>query len=380
VKASVEPRIAAREKQMKSTILYYSDMATGGSSDKEYRIQLESTEGGCLVNFQYGRRGGTLQAGTKTPSAVGYKQAEEIYDRLVREKMSKGYVGAEAGSTSKAPTAINKSDTSRRTPYPQEKLEEIDVEEAERLVKDPRYVLELKANGHFRQAEKLTDGSIISFNKKGEPKPFPPEVVEELAALPLKTFFFDGELVGSYYSIFQMLQKNGECLKALPYEDRHYAAREVIQPHEKQYVKIIAQWEGTREKQHSLALYKKNRVEGVAFKRKDAPYRAGDSGVHKKFKFVKTCTCRILALGTKGHDNASLGLLKGDEWVNVGGASMIGKDKRIKVGSLVEVRFLYFTGSRLYQPRIERLRLDQTEKDCDFNQLRHAYQEGVEAA
>ncbi len=362
---------------MKATILYYKSLEE--NSDKEYRLQLVKKGTAYVVLFQYGRRAGTLTAGTKTPTPVSLEEAERVYDKLVREKMSKGYIGAEAGTAAPlAPTPIEKADASRRTPYPQEKLEEIGREEAELLVKDDRYFLQLKANGHFRQAEKLPNGTVISYNKKGEAKEFPAEVEKDLAALPLKTFFFDGELVGTSYVVFQILQKNGTSLKHLPYKDRLGMAMKAISD-SGSHIKPIATWEGTKAKQAGLALLRKTRCEGACFKRKDAIYRSGGG---KKYKFLKTITCKVMELGTKGHVNARLGLLKDGKWIEVGGASMIGKNKNIKVGSLVEVTFLYFTGSRLYQPRIIELRDDVNESECTFKQQIKAsmYQEGVEAA
>lgn len=72
----------------KSASLYFQE----GSSDKEYHLQLEEVKGGHVVNFQYGRRGGTLQKGTKTLVPVSIGAAEQIYDKLYREKTGKGYV------------------------------------------------------------------------------------------------------------------------------------------------------------------------------------------------------------------------------------------------------------------------------------------------
>lgn len=43
---------------------------TEGSSDKVYHAQLEAKGEGYTVNFQYGRRGGTLASGSKTPEPV----------------------------------------------------------------------------------------------------------------------------------------------------------------------------------------------------------------------------------------------------------------------------------------------------------------------
>ena len=62
-----------------------------GTSDKEYHAQLEPKGSGFVVNFQYGRRGRALTAGTKTPNPLPQDKAEKIYDKLVQEKMAKGY-------------------------------------------------------------------------------------------------------------------------------------------------------------------------------------------------------------------------------------------------------------------------------------------------
>jgi bifunctional non-homologous end joining protein LigD len=354
---------------MKSTTLLFSDLATGGSSHKEYRAHLLKQGNNYVVTFEYGRQGGTLIAGTKTPKPVSLEDAERIYEALVREKLSKGYVGAEASSKAAAKSVPN---SAGRTKYPVELLDEITRAEAEALVKDSQYIMQVKLNGHRRQIEKTKDG-FIGYNKKGEPVPIPAELVKSLNVMKLKTFFIDGELVGDRYYAFDILNANGKDLKTQPYRERW----SILDSYAPGFVPDT--WQSTAQKQAGLAMLLKNRAEGAVFKLCSATYRAG-RGTGRKFKFVKTCTCRILALATKGHDNASLGLLKDGNWINVGGASMIGKDKNIRVGSLVEVRFLYFTGSRLYQPRIERIREDQTEKDCGFSQLKHAYQEGVEAA
>ena len=67
--------------------LYYRQ----GSSDKVYHAQLDQVDGGFVVNFQFGRRGSTLQSGTKTPVPVPYDRAKKVYDKLVAEKKGKGY-------------------------------------------------------------------------------------------------------------------------------------------------------------------------------------------------------------------------------------------------------------------------------------------------
>ena len=58
-----------------SISLYYRE----GNSDKVYHVQLVEVEGGCVVNFQYGRRGSTLQTGTKTATPVTRYEAEKTF-------------------------------------------------------------------------------------------------------------------------------------------------------------------------------------------------------------------------------------------------------------------------------------------------------------
>jgi bifunctional non-homologous end joining protein LigD len=349
----------------KSVVLYYNDLATGGSSDKEYRIQIVKAGDGYNVLFQYGRRGGTLSDGTKTKEPVPLEEAERIYQGLIREKLGKGYIAPTAselqsGSASVAPKPLPK-DVSR-TPYVNEELVEIDEEMGEvHLLKDSRYVMQIKLDGHFRDAEKRADGSIISYNKLGEAKPFPPAVEQALAKIPLDTFFLRGELIGDLYIPVDMLFKNGVDLAGETYEKRFV---ELGLATDGTDIKPVQTWWTEKDKRAGIALCRKRRTEGVCFKLKSAKYQ-GKRSLHMKLKFLKSATCKILALAVKGHDNARLGLFDGKKWIEVCGASMIGKDKRIiKVGSLVEVSFLYATeGNRLYQPRIKELREDVAESD-----------------
>ena len=66
--------------------LYYSE----GRSNKEYHAEIVEISGGNVVNFRYGRRGGTLTSGTKTSSPIEFTEAKRIFDKLVKEKTGKG--------------------------------------------------------------------------------------------------------------------------------------------------------------------------------------------------------------------------------------------------------------------------------------------------
>src|SRR5271167_3080911 len=79
---------------MEKITLYFRQ----GSSDKIYQAAIEAKDGGYVVNFAYGRRGTTLQTGTKTHTPVDYDEAKSIYDKLIREKTAKGYTPGEDGT------------------------------------------------------------------------------------------------------------------------------------------------------------------------------------------------------------------------------------------------------------------------------------------
>src|SRR3990170_703458 len=90
--------------------LHYQD----DRSDKVYHVQVEEVKGGYVVNFQFGRRGSTLQTGSKTPSPVPLDEALKIRERLLREKMGKGYKvmngAAHAASVQPAASAPARTD------------------------------------------------------------------------------------------------------------------------------------------------------------------------------------------------------------------------------------------------------------------------------
>lgn len=79
--------------QAESVELSYQDEA----SDKVYRLYLENDGDNWTVRAEWGRRGKALQGGVKA-SAVPYAEAKRGYDKLVAEKVRKGYEVAREGA------------------------------------------------------------------------------------------------------------------------------------------------------------------------------------------------------------------------------------------------------------------------------------------
>jgi hypothetical protein len=81
---------------VKQSFLYFKE----GNSDKVYEIDLCDTGNDkYVVNFRYGRRGGPLKEGSKTPVPVALTEAEKIFDTIETEKLSKGYTTSSSGES-----------------------------------------------------------------------------------------------------------------------------------------------------------------------------------------------------------------------------------------------------------------------------------------
>ena len=80
--------------QPESITLYFKE----GSSDKVYQTELVPSGEGWKVNFAFGRRGNSLQPGTKTTKPVTYEAAKRIYTKLISEKQAKGYSTGASGA------------------------------------------------------------------------------------------------------------------------------------------------------------------------------------------------------------------------------------------------------------------------------------------
>jgi ATP-dependent DNA ligase len=111
-------------------------------------------------------------------------------------------------------------------------------------------------------------------------------------------------------------------------------------------------------------------AEGAVAKLRTSLYRPGTrSREWIKLKLVKTAD--LVVLGRTAKPNAiQLGAYSPDgELVEVGACSGIGKAP-VAVGGVIEVNYLYWTGSRVYQPRMMRVREDKTASACSTDQFR----------
>jgi bifunctional non-homologous end joining protein LigD len=358
------------EKQESAT-LAFSDIAQGGSSDKVYNINLDRSGDGWSVTAQYGRRGNALATDVKTKNgAVGYDAAKKIFDKVVAQKVAKGYV--RGAGESRAPVAAPEFPATGGGVRSQELLTEIDERAAAALVLDPDYWMQDKSDGHSRGVVKA-GGVIFGLNKLGRKVPLPAELHDELSRINLETFHIDAELVGDKLVCRDLLDADGD-IHGLPYEVRFVRLvkaiyRESAEPREFKHISVVATWEGSF-KPAALEQQIKERREGVVFKLRGAPHRAGRNGQHKKFKFVKTLSAIAGKPRASGKDSVEVFLAgRTGVVVSVGSVSLIGKPP-VAEGDVVEVAYLYASaGKRLVQPRLMRVRTDVEQDECTLDQL-----------
>lgn len=256
-----------------------------GKSDKVYKIAIVDVGDQYVVNFEFGRRGSTLQAGTKTTSPVSLTKANEIFNKLIQEKTAKGYRSPQSFGLAPDTGAITKFIPVNRelSGIAPQLLKRIQKEDLASFINNDAYVVQQKHDGRRLLLVKDEQG-IKGINKKGEYVSPPAEFAKEIEAYSGHVTF-DGEAVGPFYFVFDLLFENGIDLRSLPYTDR-LARLESRYQNSKTFWLVKTIREDKRDFVIEVMMAGK---EGVVFKRADAPY----SEQQIKYKFVESATVRV---------------------------------------------------------------------------------------
>ena len=360
-----------------SISLFYKD----GSSDKVYNAEIKKISNrtgpddkAFVVNFEYGRRGSTLTSGTKTTSPVDFLTAKKVYEKLVREKIAKGYkpdVNYKILSTTidNGPSAnLMKfqalSDEKKDMGIHPQLLNPIEESEVDRLIGDRTFVMQQKHDGR-RLLIKKEGSKVIGINRKGQEVPLRKELIDQLALHP-ESFILDGEDCGDTFWVFDCLGKGKEdwtdAGTAIGFDYRFKQAAQFVLDSQiqMQHAPVDCKQGGMIllsplaksdvEKRQMYNRLKKENAEGVVFKHYCSRYVAGrpnSGGSQLKFKFVATTTCKVTSQnGTKR--SVALEMKDG---TNIGNVTIPANFSIPKTGELVEIRYLYaYKGGSLYQP------------------------------
>lgn len=342
--------------------LYYCE----GSSDKVYQCSIEPQGEGFVVNFAYGRRGSTLNTGTKTSASVPHAEARHIYDKLVKEKLAKGYTPGENG----APYAHSSKEEQFTGLLPQ-LLNPIDEAAVARLLHDPQWCMQEKKDG--RRVMLRKEGVVIeAINRKGLVIGVPIQIVRRAAEIAGQ-FILDGECVGEVFHAFDLLALEQESLQTMSYEHRLSALDQLLDDWQHPGIEVIETAFTTQEKTRLIELFRTEKREGVVFKRLDAPYTPGrpnGGGTQLKHKFYATLSAVVGNLNTQR--SVELRLFNGQGWQSAGNVTIPPNHAVPSPGSVVEVRYLYAypESGALYQPVFLGISQDVALMECAIAQLK----------
>ena len=362
---SVEPATANSADTLPSSHLYYRE----GGSDKVYQAWIEAREGGgagFAVNFAYGRRGSALSTGTKTASPVDYDAAVRIYEKIVAEKMAKGYTPEASGRAFAMTERAGR--VSGRLP---QLLNPVDETEADAYLDGTDWLMEEKFDGRRLMVEvraSAAGGEVEGSNRKGLVVSLPAEV--EAALANLGDCVLDGELVGARLFAFDALSVGGEDLTPLPFCERAARRDALLAGHATAAaLAAVTTYRSPGEKRAAYAAVRDAGREGVVFKRSHAPYtvgRPGAGGDQVKVKFYATCS----AVVAKVNARRSVALAVGGE--GVGNVTVPPNFALPSVGEVVEVRYLYaHRGGALYQATFLGVRDDVDPCECVLDQIKY---------
>ncbi len=342
-----------------------------GGSDKQYAAQLtEKADGLFEVTFAYGRRGSTQTPGTKTPSPVPYEKALKIYDKLVAEKVAKGYSPTE-GAVAYQDTAL----AGRASGITPMLLNPIDESELSGYLLDDTFVLQEKADGERRLIRRTTEG-VEGINRRGLTIALSQRLADGVLALELAPgTVLDGEDLGDTFVAFDVLEAAGRCLRERTYDERLaildslLAAAPADSPIQRAFT-----YRSAAQKAAVLDQLREAKAEGVVFKDRFAPYTGGrpnTGGPALKLKFVATATVLV---GPANEGKRSVPMYvrdSGGDQVFVGNCTVPANASLPAPWALVEVEYLYFMGAggALFQPVWRSIRTDLDEPDT-FDSLK----------
>lgn len=326
-------------------------ICTLGGSNKEYNIFLEESGGLYVVNFTYGPRGNPRSSGTKTSSPVSLAEAEKEFEKLMRSKMTGGYVAQTDGNIS-APVANVGTDLAGRATglYPL-LLSEITPDEAQRLLRDRDYFAQEKMDG-WRLLTQYKSGDFVASNRKSLSIGIASDIEQELKELGYHTL--DGELVSGVYHLFDILESDGQDLRNSSYRTRFEILQKLLLRQKFEKIKLVhsAFYESDKLALWDSCLQK----EGVVFKKQTAPYVAGVSPDYMKCKHWSDVSVQVIGINQKS--SIKVGIMNDGKIQSVGNVTTIGHNTPA-VGDIVDVTYLYVGAKgNLYQPKFKMVRND----------------------
>jgi len=285
------------------------------------------------------------------------------------------------------------------------KFESVDADDPKQiaaLVKDPHWVFEQKMDG-TRGMAVITDSRPVWWPGRGGRGALAhTAATQHLPHINAALSRIVGQTPGEVVFDGEIMTETGEFhVFDCPY--MRFGGVEVIQPTDAFWrrrtaldapdlaglltdspVKVVAQARTAREKQTLIERVFERGGEGVMAKDTRASYTPGSrTSSAVKIKFVKTADVVVIAQTRTPTNSIELGVVAtppsassprrvnvGGLWLQkVGACSGIGRPD-LESGQVIEIKYLYWTGGSVYQPRFTRIRTDKAPDECFIDQFR----------
>ena len=346
--------------ELPNVTLYFRE----GSSDKVYQCAIEPAGERFAVNFAYGRRGSTLNTGTKTNVPVNFDDAKRIFDKLVKEKQGKGYTSGQDATpyqhTDKQPSGM----------IPQ-LLNSIEQEQVLKLIEDDNWCMQEKQDGR-RLIVRKQGQDIAGINKKGNTVGLTLPLFEVVRGFDADVTI-DGEAIGDNLYAFDLIELDGVDIRSWPYRERLAALMNLLFSVQQRVIKLVETAFTTEQKLDLLNRLREGKREGIVFKQVWSAYTSGrpnSGGNQLKHKFVATLSAVVAKINAKR--SVELQLIGQDGWVSCGNVTIPSNHKIPAAGQVCEIRYLYAfkESGMLFQPVYLGLRDDVDDNECLTSQLK----------
>ena len=345
--------------------LYYRE----GSSDKVYQCAIEPAGDLFVANFAYGRRGSTLNTGTKTGSPVGHSEARRLYDKLVKEKKTKGYTEGADGTPYQHTYQHSERKAAGLLP---QLLNPIEAEDLPGLIENDDWCAQEKFDGK-RLLVRKQNAAIEGINKQGVVVGLPEPLFQVVQRYGVEVVL-DGESIGDTFHAFDLLVLDGLDIRDWPYRERLAALMNLLAAIEQRVIKRVETAFTTNQKSQLLEKLRADKREGIVFKQVNAPYTRGRpnrGGTQLKHKFCATLSAVVARVNPQR--SVGLQLLGHDGWQTCGNVTIPANHLIPKAGEVVEARYLWAhrESGVLYQPVYLGPRGDVDDHECTASQLKY---------
>ena len=225
----------------------------------------------------------------------------------------------------------------------------------------PSWTMQEKLDG--KRCVISTGSKLSALSRNNLPLQLSEELHGFLCGLP-PGWTFDGELIGSVYYVFDVLEVNSNQVSNFSWKDRYNILTSILTK-DYEFIKLVP---CLTSKSAEFDRLRQDNTEGVIFKDLRSSYTGGE---WFKFKFYKSVDCIVTDTALNSKNSLELSVYTDNRLLPIGQlSSLTGDGPRVKCGDIVEVTYLKFTTNRrLYQASNPKLRTDKLPEECTIEQL-----------